>query len=402
VNRDEIQRLMSSYATGSLTENERKLLYDAALEDQDLFDQLAHEHALKELIDEPGARDRLIAGLAPAEGAVSVGGWKKPLAWGLATSFVVGMSITAVMLTRSSLQTQTSQIQVAELKTPPLPASTVSSPPPPATPPPPVAAQPREKKATETDAKQLSDAKQLPTDKLKRVRALELAPQLQKEERKDAPAGSPAAVAPPPPPPSRPPENAVVVGQLQAPPAMQAPPTIQPQGFLPAPPAPGQIGPAQAQQAQDRERQATRSQTTESSTLARGGTGGGGGGGVGGRAASAAGLARRAEKADAPARFSFDYALEGEDLVFKFAADGYFSLHIAPGGLTIVDARVTAGSTRRERVNSNGTEADIVFSAAPQSTGGGIKLTSTLKADTIEDPAGTRIEVLVRFYPPPY
>jgi hypothetical protein len=122
VNRDEIQRLMGAYATGSLTENERKLLYDAALDDQDLFDQLAHEHALKELIDEPGARDRLIASLVPAETAGSVGGWRKPLAWGLATTFVVGMSITAVMLTRSSLQTQTGQVQIAQLTEPARPA----------------------------------------------------------------------------------------------------------------------------------------------------------------------------------------------------------------------------------------------------------------------------------------
>ena len=35
-------------------------------------------------------------------------------------------------------------------------------------------------------------------------------------------------------------------------------------------------------------------------------------------------------------------------------------------------------------------------------SGGGVKLTSTLKKDTIEDPERVRIEVLVRFYPPPY
>ncbi len=114
----------------------------------------------------------------------------------------------------------------------------------------------------------------------------------------------------------------------------------------------------------------------------------------------AAPMARAAAKAT-PAHFAFDYAIEGEDLVFKFAADGYFSLHIVPGGLTIVDSRVTAGSTRRERINSNGTEADIVFSSAPQSTTGGLKLTSTLRSDTVEDPGGSRIELLVRFYPPP-
>lgn len=66
---EEIRRLMASYATGSLTEAERRMLYEAALDDQDLFDQLAGEHSLKELIEAPGVRDRLVAKLAPAKTA---------------------------------------------------------------------------------------------------------------------------------------------------------------------------------------------------------------------------------------------------------------------------------------------------------------------------------------------
>ncbi len=65
VTRDEARKLLGGYATGSLTEAERKLLFDAALEDQDLFDELATEQVLKEVIEEPGARARLIAALEP-------------------------------------------------------------------------------------------------------------------------------------------------------------------------------------------------------------------------------------------------------------------------------------------------------------------------------------------------
>ena len=115
---DEIQRLMSGYATGSLTESERKLLFDAALEDQHLFDQLAQEQALKELIDQPGARDRLIAALAPADPSRVIGAWKKPLAWGLAAMFVVSMSVAALMLTRSGIRTQVAQKRVDEVQVP--------------------------------------------------------------------------------------------------------------------------------------------------------------------------------------------------------------------------------------------------------------------------------------------
>ena len=55
MNHDEIQKLMSGYATGSLSESERRMLYEAALEDQDLFEQLSREHALKQLIEVKGA-----------------------------------------------------------------------------------------------------------------------------------------------------------------------------------------------------------------------------------------------------------------------------------------------------------------------------------------------------------
>ena len=61
----EIRKLIGGYATGSLSDAERQLLFEAALEDQELFDELMGEHALKELLEEPGANARLIAALAP-------------------------------------------------------------------------------------------------------------------------------------------------------------------------------------------------------------------------------------------------------------------------------------------------------------------------------------------------
>jgi hypothetical protein len=67
VTRDEIRRAIGSYATGSLTEGERKALYEAALEDQELFDELAGEHAFKQILEEPGAKTRLIAALSEPE-----------------------------------------------------------------------------------------------------------------------------------------------------------------------------------------------------------------------------------------------------------------------------------------------------------------------------------------------
>lgn len=62
---DDARKLLGGYATGSLTEAERKALFEAALADQELFDELAGEQALKEVLDEPGARQRLLAALEP-------------------------------------------------------------------------------------------------------------------------------------------------------------------------------------------------------------------------------------------------------------------------------------------------------------------------------------------------
>ncbi|MBZ5634109.1 MAG: hypothetical protein LAO55_13395 [Acidobacteriia bacterium] len=62
---EDARKLLGGYATGSFTEAERKALFEAALEDQELFDELAGEQALKEVLDEPGARQRLITALEP-------------------------------------------------------------------------------------------------------------------------------------------------------------------------------------------------------------------------------------------------------------------------------------------------------------------------------------------------
>jgi hypothetical protein len=54
--REEIEQLLGGYAAGTLTPSEQKLLFDAAMEDQDLFNKLADEESLKELLDDPDSR----------------------------------------------------------------------------------------------------------------------------------------------------------------------------------------------------------------------------------------------------------------------------------------------------------------------------------------------------------
>ncbi len=65
---DEIRKLLGGYATDTLTADERRILFEAALEDQALFDALQNEDALRELLDDPVARHqvrRMLAGPIP-------------------------------------------------------------------------------------------------------------------------------------------------------------------------------------------------------------------------------------------------------------------------------------------------------------------------------------------------
>ena len=65
MNREDIRKLLGGYATGTLSEQERQALYSAALDDQDLFDMLADEDALRELLADPGIRAQLVHQLQP-------------------------------------------------------------------------------------------------------------------------------------------------------------------------------------------------------------------------------------------------------------------------------------------------------------------------------------------------
>ena len=60
---EEARKLLGGYATGTLTDGEREALFAAALEDQSLFDALAEEDALRELLESPGAKTRLLASI---------------------------------------------------------------------------------------------------------------------------------------------------------------------------------------------------------------------------------------------------------------------------------------------------------------------------------------------------
>jgi hypothetical protein len=63
MNRPDIEKLLGGYATGTLTPEEERALFAAALEDQELFDALAREQSLRDLLRDPAARASLLATL---------------------------------------------------------------------------------------------------------------------------------------------------------------------------------------------------------------------------------------------------------------------------------------------------------------------------------------------------
>jgi hypothetical protein len=115
--RDELRGLLGGYATGTLTEAEQAALFAAALEDQDLFDELMREQGLKELLDSPGVRTRLLAALKP-----ETEWWQRR--WVLGLGMAAAGLVIAIVLWPRPEAVQIAQVRVedaAPLAAPPAP-----------------------------------------------------------------------------------------------------------------------------------------------------------------------------------------------------------------------------------------------------------------------------------------
>jgi len=86
MNREDIQKLIGGYATGSLTDEERHILFEAALDDQELFDTLQQEQALKDLFDDPFSREQVRRAAAESLPQPRTSWFRKPWLWASASS----------------------------------------------------------------------------------------------------------------------------------------------------------------------------------------------------------------------------------------------------------------------------------------------------------------------------
>ena len=128
MNPQEIEKLLGGYATGTLTEAEQRTLFDAALTNQDLFDALADEQALRELLEDPAGRARLLAVLREPEPSwmARIAAWlRRPSALALASAVAAGIVVVAVIgppRARKPAPVETAQLREAPAPNPAPPA----------------------------------------------------------------------------------------------------------------------------------------------------------------------------------------------------------------------------------------------------------------------------------------
>ncbi len=96
---ERIRKLAGGYAAGILTPEERRALFQAALEDQELFNELAREQALKELLDDPAVRRRLLAAIesSPSRWAWLAAMLRRPAVWSAAGALAMAVLAAALM-----------------------------------------------------------------------------------------------------------------------------------------------------------------------------------------------------------------------------------------------------------------------------------------------------------------
>jgi ferric-dicitrate binding protein FerR (iron transport regulator) len=93
MNRDDIQKLLGGYATGTLTPEEQQALFEAALTDQELFDALAREQALRDVLSDPTARAHLLAAIDDVPAPWYRQWWRPMVVMAAAVLAVAGVAI---------------------------------------------------------------------------------------------------------------------------------------------------------------------------------------------------------------------------------------------------------------------------------------------------------------------
>lgn len=129
MNKDDIRKLIGGYASGTLTEQERNLLFEAALDDQELFDSLQQEQALKELLDDPVSRAQIRRAAAESLPVEKMSWFRRPWIWAASASVAAAAVLMVVLIQWDHPRPELKQVAVARSEKPapeqPAPASVV-------------------------------------------------------------------------------------------------------------------------------------------------------------------------------------------------------------------------------------------------------------------------------------
>jgi hypothetical protein len=202
VTRPDLEKLLGGYAAGTLTAEERRALFEAALTDQALFDALADEEALREVLADPSCRERVRLALAdqPAGIFEAFDVWlRRHRVWALAATAAAAAVVLTVVVarTRTVRPLAPAENQIAMAHKPALPSFNIPAQPPPSAP----ASQPRPQaivtRAPTVTAQPAARQFMAPKTVLESPRPDSLAGRLTAPEV----AASPVTAPPPPPPP---------------------------------------------------------------------------------------------------------------------------------------------------------------------------------------------------------
>lgn len=111
-------RLAGGYAPGNLSAEEQRRLLEAALQRQDLFDELMAEQDLKDLFDDPAVRSKAVEVLQEQPSTIEKlrQWWMRPWAWGAVGAVATGLLVVGFLGTRPpSLLKQSGPISETEL-----------------------------------------------------------------------------------------------------------------------------------------------------------------------------------------------------------------------------------------------------------------------------------------------
>ncbi len=126
---DEIRKLLGGYATNALTADERRILFEAALEDQELFNALQNEDALRELLDDAVLRDQVRRALQAPATRKTAFSWRR-WALGVALPAVAAVGVIVVMNRPKAPEPILQPIQTARVEPPQVAAAPETAPPP--------------------------------------------------------------------------------------------------------------------------------------------------------------------------------------------------------------------------------------------------------------------------------